>query len=82
MRKIIDIDAPLLSKLKLISAFENLSVKALIEKAVADYVISKETEKFAKLEEEEKLDLGMLMLMAEADKGDLVSRNEIMDLLK
>jgi hypothetical protein len=55
-------------------------VKALIEKAVANYVSSKETEKFAKLDDEEKLDL--TMLMAEADKGDLVSRDEIMDLLK
>ena len=82
MRKIIDIDAHLLSKLKLISAFENLSVKAMIEKAVAHYVSSKEAEKFAKLDNEEKLDLGMLILMGEADKGDLVSRDEIMDLLK
>ncbi len=81
MKKIIDLDSTLISKIKLISAFENLSVKALIEKAVAHYVSTKEAEKFAKLNEEEKLDLGMLMLMGEADKGDLVSRNEIMDIL-
>lgn len=78
MKKIIDIDENLLTKLKLISAFEDLSVKSLIEKAVAVYVDFKENEKLQSLTDEEKEDLGLLLLMQQSDRTDTVSRDEIM----
>lgn len=78
MKKIIDIDENLLTKLKLISAFEDLSVKSLIEKAVSVYVDFKENEKLQSLTDEEKEDLGLLLLMQQSDRTDTVSREEIM----
>ena len=42
MRKNIDIEESTLTKLKIISAFENLSVKGLMEKAILFYVQVKE----------------------------------------
>ena len=82
MRKLIDLDQTTLTKLKMLSVFEHLSVKALIENAVYTYVKNKEKERFDKLTDEEKEDLGMLMLMQEVDRNDLVSREEIMKILK
>ena len=82
MRKLIDLDQTTLTKLKMLSVFEHLSVKALIENAVHTYVKSKEKERFDKLTDEEKEDLGMLMLMQEVDRNNLVSRDEIMKILK
>ena len=42
MRKNIDINETILRKLKIISVFENISVKALMEKAVSFFVEQKE----------------------------------------
>ena len=42
MRKNIDIEESVLTKLKIVSAFEELSVKSLMEKAVSFYVEYKE----------------------------------------
>ncbi|SHI77013.1 hypothetical protein SAMN05443429_104105 [Cruoricaptor ignavus] len=81
MRKNIDIDESLLTKLKIISAFENLSVKALMEKAVKSYVDNREKERQQSLSDEEKEDLGLLLLMQQADRTDTVSREEILDAL-
>jgi hypothetical protein len=78
MRKLIDLDQTTLTKLKFISVFENLSVKALMENAIQIYVKNKENERFDKLSDEEKEDLGLLMLMQEADRTETVSRDEIM----
>jgi hypothetical protein len=82
MRKLIDLDQTTLTKLKYISVFENLSVKSLIENAVTQFVKNKELERFKNLTDEEKEDLGLLMLMQEADMEDTVSRDEIMKALE
>ena len=77
MRKLIDLDQTTLTKLKMLSVFAHLSVKALIENAVYTYVKNKENERFDKLTDEEKEDLGMLMLMQEVDRNDKGSEEEI-----
>ena len=82
MRKLIDLDQNTLKKLKFLSVFENISVKALMENAIESFVKSKENERFSKLNKEEKEDLGMLMLMQEAERTEFVSRHEIMKILK
>jgi len=76
MRKIIDINDAIVTKLKILSAFENLSVKALIEKAVVNFVSQKEKERLNNLTAEEKEDLGLLLLMQQADKTDRVSEED------
>ncbi|MGC4129727.1 MAG: hypothetical protein QM564_09265 [Bergeyella sp.] len=81
IRKNIDIDEKLLTKIKLISAFEEISVKSLMEKAVSFYVEHKEKERLKTLSKEEKEDLGLLLLMQQADRNDVVSREEIMNVL-
>ena len=82
MRKLIDLDQTTLTKLKVISVFEKLSVKALIENAVQSYVKNKELERFNNLSDEEKEDLGLLLLMQEADRTDKVSEEEVFNALK
>ncbi|MFC4095745.1 hypothetical protein [Euzebyella saccharophila] len=82
MRKNIDIDEAVLTKLKLLSAFEDLSVKALMEKAVSFYVEYKEKERFNALSEKEKEDLGLLLLMQRANRDDTVSEEEVMKALE
>jgi hypothetical protein len=81
MRKLIDLDQNTLTKLKFLSVFENISVKALIENAVDSFVKTKEKERFSKLTDDEKEDLGMLMLMQECDRNDKVSEEEIFKIL-
>ncbi len=82
MRKLIDLDQNTLTKLKFLSVFENISVKSLIENAVDSFVKTKEKERFSKLTDDEKEDLGLLMLMQECDRTEFVSREEIMKILK
>lgn len=81
MRKNIDIDDSILTKLKIISAFEELSVKSVMEKAVSFYVEYRENERLKSLSEEEREDIGLLLLMQQADRTDVVSREEIMNVL-
>lgn len=81
MRKNIDIDETLLTKLKILSVFENNSVKGLMEEAVSWFVAQKEKQRLAELSNEEKEDLGLLLLMQQADRTDLASRDDIMDIL-
>ena len=81
MRKIIDIEEPLLVKLKIISAFENSTVKALMEKAVEQFVAKREKERLDAMSEEEKEDLGLLLPMQQVDKTDTVSKEEFMKAL-
>ena len=81
MRKNIDLDKAVLTKLKILSAFEETSVKALIEKAVSFFVEHKEKERLDSLTEEEKEDLGLLLLMQQADRSDTVTEDEIMKTL-
>ncbi len=81
MRKNIDVDDSTLTKLKILSAFEEISVKAIMEKAISFYVEYKENEKLNSLSEEEKEDLGLLLLMQQTDRNDKVSRDEVMNAL-
>ncbi len=41
IKELIEVDTSLVSKLKVLSAFENLSVKALMEKATKEFVEKK-----------------------------------------
>ena len=82
MRKNIDIDEKLLTKLKILSAFEDMSVKALMEKAVRFFVEYKEKERFNALSNEEKEDIGLLLLMQQADRDDRVSRDDVIKALE
>jgi len=78
MRKNIDIDESVLKKLKFLSAVEEISVKKLMEKAISFFVESKEKERLNSLSEEEKENLGLLLLMQQSDRNDIVSEEEIM----
>ena len=80
-RKIIDIDDAILTKLKLLSAFENRSVKSIMEKAVSFYVEFKQKERLKSLSEEEREDLGLLLLMQQSNSDETVNRDEVMDAL-
>ncbi|KLT63877.1 hypothetical protein [Pedobacter sp. BMA] len=81
MKKNIDIDESLLTKLKILSVFEEVSVKSVMEKAVSFYVEYKEKERLKTLSEEDKEDLGLLLLMQQADRSDVVSREELIKAL-
>lgn len=81
MRKNIDIDENLIPKLKLIALFENISVKALMEKVIQNFVTEKE--KFnPQLSDLKKEDLGLWMLMQEANRDEKVSRQDIFNALE
>ena len=82
MRKIIDVEDPLLTKLKILSAFEDLSVKALMEKAVAWFVAEKEKERFNNMSDEEKEDIGLLLLMQQVNRAEEVSEDEFLKALR
>lgn len=81
MKKNIDIDETILTKLKILSGFENMSVKALMEKAISFFVEQKEKERLNALSDEEKEDLGLLLLMQQVDRTETVSREEVMNAL-
>jgi hypothetical protein len=81
MRKNIDIDEVTLTKLKILSVFENNSVKGLMEEAVSWFVAQKEKQRLDKLSKEEKEDLGLLLLMQQAERSEEVSRDDIMEIL-
>lgn len=82
MKKLVEIDESLLTKLKVLSAFEGLSVKALMEKAIELFVKNKEKEQFESLSQEQKEDIGLLILMQKADRSKTVSREEVFKLLE
>jgi predicted transcriptional regulator len=82
MKKLIDIDAITVKKLKYIAASEDSSVKLVMEDAIQVYVKNKESERFENLTDEEKEDIGLLMLMQESDRSDKASREEIFNALK
>ena len=81
MKKIIEINELDLKKLKVLSAFENLSVKALMEKAIVWFINQKENERLENMTKEEKEDLGLLLLMQQVDKTDTVSEREFLKAL-
>jgi hypothetical protein len=76
MRKNIDIDETTLTKLKLIAALENMSVKGLMENAVKWFVKHKEKQRYEQLTAAEKEDLGLLLLMQQTDINDVVSEED------
>ena len=76
MRKNIDIDETALTKLKLIAALENMSVKGLMENAVKWFVKHKEKQRYEQLTAAEKEDLGLLLLMQQTDINDVVSEED------
>ena len=80
MRKLIDLDETTITKLKIISIFERMSVKALIENSVQSYVKNRELEKYKNMTDEEE-DIEILILMQDSNKSALVSRNEIFETL-
>lgn len=82
MKKLVEVDNTLLTKLKVLSAFEGLSVKALMEKAIEMFVINKEKEQLDSLTPEQKEDIGLLLLMQQADRIKTVSREEVFKLLE
>ncbi len=82
MKKLIEVNEMTLTKLKVLSAFEDLSVKALMEKAIELFVLSKEKEQMDNLSAEEKEDLGLLLLMQRVDRTDTVSEKEFFKALK
>jgi len=81
LKKLIEIDKSLVTKLKIISAFENLSVKALMEKVIREFVDNKEIERLENLSTEDKEDLGLLLLMQQADKDDFVNEEDFLKVL-
>lgn len=81
MQKNIEINEVTLSKLKLLSAFENKSVKGLMEEAVSWFVALKEKQLFEGISQEEKEDLGLLLLMLQANRFDFESREAVMAIL-
>jgi len=76
MKKLIEVNETLLTKLKILSAFEGMSVKALMEKAIEFFVTQKEREQMDNLTNEEKEDIGLLLLMQQTDRSDTVSKKE------
>ena len=81
MRKNIDIDESTLTKLKLLSVFEDNSVKGLMEEAVSWFVSYKEKQRLDSMTKEEKEDVGLLLLMQQAKNEGFVERDGIMDIL-
>lgn len=81
MKKFIDLDEKTIKKLKYIAIAEDMSVKMLMEVAIETYVAKKQAERFENLTDDEKQDMGLLILMQESDRNDKVSREEIFKVL-
>ncbi len=77
MRKIVDIDDQIIPKLKLIAALENSSVKKVIEKAISRYVEYKQNEQMNSMPLDQKEDLGLLLLMQQANTTSVVSEEAL-----
>lgn len=52
-----------------------------MEKAISFYVEYKEKERLKSLSDEEKEDLGLLLLMQQSDRDEVGSREEVMNIL-
>ena len=76
MKQNIDIDEATLTKLKIISSTQGLSIKSLLEKAVSSFINNIEKEEFEQLNDQEKEDLGLMILMQQANKNETVSEDE------
>ena len=65
----------------MITVFENNSVKGLMVEAVLWLVAQNEKQRLDNLTQKEKEDLGLLLLMQQADRTDLARREEVMEIL-
>jgi hypothetical protein len=77
MRKIIDIDEQIIPKLKIIAAIEGSSVKKIMEKAIMWYIEQKQKEQMASMSLDQKEDLGLLLLMQQANTQSIVNEEEL-----
>ncbi|EZH72412.1 hypothetical protein ATO12_23455 [Aquimarina atlantica] len=77
MRKIIDIDEEIIPKLKIIAAIEGSSVKKIMEKAITHYIEQKQKEQMDSLSLDQKEDLGLLLLMQQANAQSIVNEEEL-----
>ncbi len=77
MRKIIDVDDQIIPKLKLLAAVENSSVKKVMENAISWYVKHRQKEQLSEMSLEQKEDLGLLLLMQQANATTIVSEDEL-----
>lgn len=77
MKKIIDIDEQIIPKLKIIAAIEGSSVKKIMEKAIIQYIEQKQKEQMDSLSLDQKEDLGLLLLMQQANAQVTVSEEEL-----
>ncbi|PKV48925.1 hypothetical protein ATE84_0941 [Aquimarina sp. MAR_2010_214] len=77
MRKIVDIDEQIIPKLKIIAAIEGSSVKKIMEKAIVCYIEQKQKEQMDAMSLEQKEDLGLLLLMQQANVQSTVSEEEL-----
>jgi hypothetical protein len=77
MRKIIDIDEQIIPKLKIIAAIEGSSVKKIMEKAIVCYIEQKQNEQIDSMSLDQKEDLGLLLLMQQANAQSIVSEEEL-----
>lgn len=78
MKKLIEIEDTLYKKLEDFANVEGVSVKTLINRSIFSFVKKKEKEHLKKLLLEEKEDLGLLFFMQQADRTNIVSKEEIL----
>ncbi len=77
MRKIIDIDDKIIPKLKLLAAIEGSSVKKIMEDAISWYIDHKQKEQINRMSLDQKEDLGLLVLMQQANQASTVSEEAL-----
>ncbi len=77
MRKIIDIDEQIIPKLKLLAAIEGSSVKKVMEDAISWYIEHKQKEQMNAMSLDQKEDLGLLLLMQQANAAVVVNEEEL-----
>ncbi|MCD8402414.1 hypothetical protein J2Q11_00365 [Tenacibaculum finnmarkense genomovar finnmarkense] len=80
MKKLIEINDETLAKLKIVATIEGLSVEALMGKAVKLFI--EKNEQLNNLTATQKEDLGLLLLMQQADRTKTVPREDIFKMLE
>lgn len=81
MKQFVDIDKITLTKLQMIAAIDKVSSDSLIQNILKSYGEELWLKKINGLTNEEKEDLGLLMLMKESDRNDKGSEKEIFSIL-
>jgi len=77
MKKIIDIDDKIIPKLRLLAAMEASSVKRIMEEALTWYIEHKQKEQIKMMSREQKEDLGLLLLMQQANSTSLIDEDKL-----